>query len=101
MSYESASAFPLGWTAMTTELLNLAFNKVAHAGPEFAHLKTDSWTTASQALRMLHPHHLDLSYAPAGSRTNGTRIPRLILKRHAMCICMEGTGSEAAKRHLQ
>lgn len=44
---------------------DLAFNNVAHVGPEFARKKTEEWAAASQAFRARHPKHLDLAYAEA------------------------------------
>jgi acetyl esterase/lipase len=50
---------------MSLEARNLAFNNVAHAGPEFAGKKTEEWAAASKALRARHQRHLDLAYARA------------------------------------
>jgi len=49
---------------MSLEARNLAFNNVAHVGPDFARQKTENWVAASRALREQHPTHLNLAYAP-------------------------------------
>lgn len=51
------------WMTMSLAERNLAFNNVAHVGPEFARKKNEEWTAASKALRTRHPKHLDLAYA--------------------------------------
>src|SRR5713226_8929077 len=51
------------WETMSLEARNLAFNNVAHVGPEFARKKTEGWAAASKALRAQRPEHLDLAYA--------------------------------------
>ena len=53
------------WMTMSLEARNLAFNNVAHVGPEFARTKTEGWAAASKALRAQRPKHLDLAYAQA------------------------------------
>src|SRR5262249_17232957 len=55
----------MDWMTMSLEERNLAFNNVAHVGPEFARNKTDGWAAASKALRTQRPKHLDLAYAQA------------------------------------
>src|SRR5262245_4524057 len=62
------------WMTMSLEARNLAFNNVAHVGPEFARTKTEAWTAASKALRAQRPKHLDLAYAQ-GSRTKWDLYP--------------------------
>src|SRR5262245_61923020 len=53
----------MDWMTMSLEARNLAFNNVAHVGPEIARTKTEEWAAASQALRARRPKHLDLAYA--------------------------------------
>jgi arylformamidase len=53
---------------MSLEARNLAFNNVAHVGPDFARQKSEAWAAASTSLRDRRPQHLDLAYAP-GERT--------------------------------
>jgi arylformamidase len=53
----------MNWQTMSLEARNLAFNNVAHVGPEFARQKTEGWAAASKALRAQRPEHLDLAYA--------------------------------------
>jgi hypothetical protein len=53
------------WETMSLSERNLAFNNVAHVGPDFARKKTEEWAAASATLRARHPQHLDLAYAPA------------------------------------
>ena len=53
----------MDWQTMSLEARNLAFNNVAHVGPEFARKKTEGWAAASKALRAQRPEHLDLAYA--------------------------------------
>src|SRR5262249_33731069 len=55
----------MDWMTMSLEERNLAFNNVAHVGPEFAREKTEGWAAASKALRTQRPKHLDLAYAQA------------------------------------
>jgi len=55
----------MDWMTMSLEARNLAFNNVAHVGPEFARQKTEEWAAASKALRAQRPNHLDLAYAQA------------------------------------
>jgi arylformamidase len=64
----------MDWMTMSLEARNLAYNNVAHVGPEFAGKKREDWAAASQALRTQHPKHLDLSYAP-GERTKWDLFP--------------------------
>ena len=47
---------PLDWITMSLEARNLAYNNVAHVGPENARKKTEDWTAASQTLRISIPH---------------------------------------------
>lgn len=51
------------WETMSLTARNLAFNNVAHVGPDFARKKTEEWAAASAALRARRPQHLDLPYA--------------------------------------
>jgi hypothetical protein len=53
------------WETMSLEARNLAFNNVAHVGPEFARKKTEEWAAASATLRAQRPQHLNLAYAQA------------------------------------
>src|SRR5262249_38695218 len=53
----------MDWMTMSLEERNLAFNNVAHVGPEFARKKTEGWAAAWKALRAQRPKHLDLAYA--------------------------------------
>src|SRR5262249_45066038 len=55
----------MDWMTMSLEARNLAFNNVAHVGPEFARKKTEEWAAASKAFRAQRPKHLDLAYAQA------------------------------------
>jgi acetyl esterase/lipase len=64
----------MDWMTMSLEARNLAFNNVAHVGPEFARRKTEGWAAASQALRAQRPQHLDLPYA-RGDRTKWDLYP--------------------------
>jgi arylformamidase len=64
----------MDWMTMSLEARNLAYNNVAHVGPEFAGAKRESWAAASKALREERPQHLDLSYAP-GERTKWDLFP--------------------------
>src|SRR5262249_30081618 len=59
----------MDWMTMSLEARNLAFNNVAHVGPEVVRAKTEEWAAASQALRAQRPKHLDLAYA----REDGTK----------------------------
>ncbi|MGH6918544.1 MAG: hypothetical protein ACREJ0_12680, partial [Geminicoccaceae bacterium] len=54
----------MDWMTMSLEARNLAYNNVAHVGPDFAPQITESWAAASKALREQRPKHLDLAYAP-------------------------------------
>jgi len=51
------------WETMSLEARNLAFNNVAHVGPEFAGKKMGEWTAATAKLREQRPQHLNLPYA--------------------------------------
>src|SRR5262245_1237823 len=62
---EEIAAKRVDWMTMSLEARNLAFNNVAHVGPEFARKKTEAWAAASKALRAQRPQHLDLAYAKA------------------------------------
>ena len=64
----SECAAGMDWMIMSLEARNLAYNNVAHVGPDFARQKTEGWAAASKALREQRPEHLDLAYAP-GERT--------------------------------
>jgi arylformamidase len=64
----------MDWMTMSLEARNLAFNNVAHVGPDFARQRTESWAAASKALRERRPEHLDLAYAP-GERTKWDLYP--------------------------
>jgi arylformamidase len=55
----------MDWQTMSLEARNLAFNNVAHVGPEFARGKVEGWAAASKSLRARRPAHLDLPYAQA------------------------------------
>jgi acetyl esterase/lipase len=52
------------WETLSLAERNLAYNNVAHVGPEAAAAKTAEWTAASQRLRAARPQHLDLPYRP-------------------------------------
>jgi hypothetical protein len=52
----------MDWMTMSLEARNLAYNNVAHVGPDFARQKTESWAAASTSLREQRPKHLDLAY---------------------------------------
>jgi acetyl esterase/lipase len=62
------------WETMSLEARNLAFNNVAHVGPEFARMKTEAWAAASATLRAQRPQHLNLPYAQ-GERTKWDLYP--------------------------
>lgn len=62
------------WMTMSLAERNLAFNNVAHVGPDFARKKTEEWATASKALRERRPNHLDLAYGK-GERTKWDLYP--------------------------
>jgi arylformamidase len=64
----------MDWMTMSLEARNLAYNNVAHVGPEFAAEKREGWAAASKALREQRPKHLDLSYA-SGERTKWDLFP--------------------------
>jgi acetyl esterase/lipase len=68
------AAVEKSWETMSLEERNLAFNNVAHVGPDFARQKTAEWEAASRKLRAQHPEHLDLSYGP-GDRTKWDLYP--------------------------
>lgn len=59
---------------MSLEARNLAYNNIAHVGPDFARQKTESWGVASALFRAQHSQHLDLAYAP-GERTKWDLYP--------------------------
>jgi arylformamidase len=59
---------------MSPEARNLAYNNLAHVGPDFARQKTEGWGAASAMLRSQRPQHLDLAYAP-GERTKWDLYP--------------------------
>src|SRR5262249_51409828 len=64
----------MDWLTMSLDARNLAFNNVAHVGPDFARRKTEAWAAASQILRAQRPQHLDLAYA-RGERTKWDLYP--------------------------
>jgi hypothetical protein len=64
----------MDWQTMSLEERNLAFNNVAHVGPEVARKKTEGWAEASKVLRAQHPKQLDLAYAQ-GDRTKWDLYP--------------------------
>jgi len=64
----------MSWMTMSLEARNLAFNNVAHVGPEFARKQTEEWAAASRAFRARHPKHLDLAYGE-GDRTKWDLYP--------------------------
>src|SRR5262245_25127937 len=68
LSTRQGVAKGMDWMTMSLEARNLAFNNVAHVGPEFARNKTEGWAAASKAVRAQRSQHLDLAYAP-GERT--------------------------------
>ena len=45
----------MDWQTMSLEARNLAFNNVAHVGPENARAKTEDWAAASKVLRDAAP----------------------------------------------
>jgi acetyl esterase/lipase len=62
------------WETLSLAERNLAYNNVAHVGPEVAAAKTAEWAAASQDLRAARPAHLDLPYLP-GERTRWDLYP--------------------------
>ena len=54
----------MDWQTMSLEARNLAYNNVAHVGPDVARKKTEEWAAASKSLREQRPQRLDLAYAP-------------------------------------
>ncbi len=62
------------WRTMSLEARNLAYNNVAHVGPEVVQRKNEIWAAASKILRTQRPEHLDLAYAP-GERTKWDLYP--------------------------
>src|SRR5262245_59582164 len=64
----------MDWQTMSLEARNLAFNSVAHVGPDFARQRPEAWAAASQILRVQRPRHLDLAYA-RGERTKWDLYP--------------------------
>jgi arylformamidase len=64
----------MDWMTLSRDARNLAYNNVAHVGPDFARQKTESWAAASASLRERRPRHLDLAYAP-GERTKWDLYP--------------------------
>ena len=62
------------WETMSLEARNLAFNNVAHVGPEVARKKTEGWAAASATLRTQRPQHLNLAYAQ-GERSKWDLYP--------------------------
>lgn len=55
----------MDWMTMSLEARNLAYNNVAHVGPDVTAEKNKGWEAASTALRAERSQHLDLAY---GSR---------------------------------
>lgn len=51
------------WATLSPEARNLAYNNVAHVGPDVARRKTDAWADLSRQLREANSGHLDLAYA--------------------------------------
>jgi acetyl esterase/lipase len=74
MGAGEAVARGMDWMTMSLEARNLAFNNVAHVGPELARSKTEGWAAASRALRAQRPQHLDLAYGP-GERNKWDLYP--------------------------
>src|SRR5262249_23657289 len=74
ISAKEVVAKGMDWMTMSLEERNLAFNNVAHVGPECARNKPEGWAAASKALRAQRPKHLDLAYAQA-DRTKGDLYP--------------------------
>jgi arylformamidase len=64
----------MDWQTMSLDARNLAFNNVAHVGPEFVRQKTEAWAAASATLRAQRPQHLSLAYAQ-GERTKWDLYP--------------------------
>jgi arylformamidase len=64
----------MDWMTMSLKARNLAYNNVAHVGPDFARQKTESWAAASTSCRERRPTHLELAYAP-GERTKWDLYP--------------------------
>lgn len=69
-----AVAMEMDWMTMSLEARNMAFNNVAHVGPEFAGKKTEGWAAASKTLRTQRAQHLDLPYA-RGERSKWDLYP--------------------------
>lgn len=51
------------WATLSPEERNLAYNNVAHVGPDVARGKTGAWAELSRQLREVNSGHLDLAYA--------------------------------------
>ena len=64
----------MDWQTMSLEARNLAYNNVAHVGPEVARKKTESWAAASKVMREQRSKHLDLAYGQ-GERTKWDLYP--------------------------
>src|SRR5262245_61533763 len=87
------------WMTMSLKERNLAFNNVAHVGPEFARKKTEGWAAASKALRaQRRSTSIWLMLKQIGP--SGTCIPPLILKRPATFTFMAVIGNAAVRRYL-
>ena len=71
---KGVAAKNMDWQTISLEARNLAFNNVAHVGPDFARQRTEAWAAASQILRAQRPQHLDLAYA-RGVRTKWDLYP--------------------------
>jgi acetyl esterase/lipase len=54
----------MDWMTMSLEARNLAYNNVAHVGPDVAARMNEGWEAASAKLRAARPEHLDLAYGP-------------------------------------
>jgi arylformamidase len=64
----------MDWQTMSLEARNLAYNNVAHVGPDFARQKTESWAAASKLLHEQRPKHLNLAYG-SGERAKWDLFP--------------------------
>lgn len=64
----------MDWQTMSLEERNLAYNNVAHVGPDAARKKTEEWTAASKVLREQRSKQLDLAYGP-GERNKWDLYP--------------------------
>ena len=87
------------WMTMSLEARNLAFNNVAHVGPDFARKKTEGWAAASKASAS-SARSTSIWLMLKESGPSGTCIPPPILRRHASFTSMAVIGSAAARRYL-